>query len=242
MRALLFCSLILTACTLGTSTNGDSGKAKFEYGSCLFGCEVGQAMMTGTAETIRVTASSIPPVTARSTDESVLAVGDATRECCAPNASCRTVTSNTACNEGESVTLDVPVVAKGTGSAELVLDQDGTPFDSVMMKVAAPASLVLSCGNPGSIALHVGDLCGLSWVARDSSGDALMATTGVTVTTSDVTVASLSTGLLSSNESTITATQQLFFSSAVTARASGTATISANAGGATSQVVVSVTP
>jgi hypothetical protein len=245
MRFLLFGSLMLTACfELGSATNGDAGHVKFEYGSCLFGCKVDEAMMNGTTEKIRVTASSIPPVIPRSTDSSIIAVGDATRQCCPSNGNgpCRTLGSNNACNDSEIPSLDIPVVTKGVGTAELVLDQGGTPFDSVTLKVAAAGSLVLSCGEPGTFDMKTGDECGLSWTASDSNGDALMATTGVTVTTSDPTIAALSTGFVASNASTIEASQQLFAGSSVTARAPGVATISASAGNATSKVLLSVTP
>jgi hypothetical protein len=61
------------------------------------------------------------------------------------------------------------------------------------------------------------------------------------MTTSDPSVADFATGLLGTKESSITAIQGLFGSSLVT-HAVGTTTIAASAGGATSQLVVSVTP
>jgi hypothetical protein len=178
MRFLL-CSLMLTACSfqLGTSTNGDSGHAKFEYGSCLFGCTVDQPMMNGTTESIRVVASVIPPVTVRSTDSTVFSVGEATRECCPAQGACQVLDASTACANGDSVSFNVPIIATGPGSAELVLDQgDGTRFDGVSLTVAQPKSLVVSCGNAGSVTLVNSTSCALSWTARDASGTALMST------------------------------------------------------------------
>jgi len=248
MRSLFFFSLVLTACSfqLGSSTQGETGHARFDYGSCLFGCKVDQAMMVGTSEVISVSSSSssIPAVTVRSTDESVFTVGEATRECCTPNA-CRALTANIACNSGETATLSIPVVAVGAGSADLVLDQDAqTTFDSVTLSVAQPTSLAMTCGSSTTtdVAIVRGTSCALGWKARDASGNVLMATTGVTMSISDATVADFSSGLLSTHESSITATQGLLGSS-LNARSVGGAVITANApGGVTTQFGVAVTP
>jgi hypothetical protein len=244
MRFLLLGSLILTACSfqLGSSTSGEDGHAKFEYASCFFGCSVDQAMMTGTAESIRVTSSvDIPPVTARSTDSSVVSVGEATRECCLPKGSCRTLVSTEACASGETATLTVHVVANAPGSAELVLDHEGAVFDAVALTVAQPESLVISCNGTAAITLAKDGDCGLAWTAKDAHGATLMASTGVMMTTSDPTVADFSSGLLGTKSSTVTATQGLFGTSLV-AHSAGVTTIDASASNATSQLVVHVTP
>jgi hypothetical protein len=242
MRFLGLCSLMmLAACQLGSSTEGSSGKVSFDYTACFFGCNLDAAMMTGTKETIRVTGSVIPAVSVRSSDETVMSVGAATRSCCAGSGACRTLASTTPCNDGESVTLDVPVFANNTGSAQLVLDQGGTPFDFVTLKVAAPQKIVLSCGRLASIALPKSEQCALSWTASDADGNALVASSGVTATTSDPNVASLSNGFVTTNESKIAASQG-FLGSFVTANAVGQATITATASGQTSTVSVSVTP
>jgi hypothetical protein len=241
---LLLSLVMLTACNfqLGTSTNGDSGNARFEYGACLFGCKVNQAMMTGTSEIIRVTGSSIPAIHASSTATSVMSVGAETRECCTQKGACRTITASDVCATGETASLSITVITKTAGSAELVLDQNGTTFDSVTLTVADPKSLVVACGNkPGSTTLPRNQECGLTWTARDASGNALMATTGVTMITTDATVADFATGLLGEKSSSVTATQGLFGTSIAT-HAAGEATITATANGASAQYVVDVAP
>lgn len=250
MRSFFFFSLVLTACSfqLGSSTPGTGGHAQFEYASCFFGCKVDQAMMVGTSETISVSSSSsssIPAVRPQSSDESVFSVGEATRECCTANA-CHTLTANTACASNETATLSIPIVANGAGSADLVLDRadDTGVFDSVTLTVAQPKSLAMSCGKSTStdVAIVQGTSCSLGWTARDASGNALMATTGVTMTISDPTVADFSSGLLSTHESSITATQGLLGSSLNGLSVGGaviTATASSNV---STQFGVAVTP
>jgi len=248
MRFLL-ASLVLTGCSfhlapLGSSTVGETGHAEFSYSACFFGCKVDQAMMVGTSEMIRVKATSIPKVTLRSTDEATLSIGDATRECCVPNGgACHDVHVSDDCASGEvSTSLSVFVVANAPGSAKLVLDQDGDTFDAVTLDVAQPASLTVSCGSGTSkVALAATASCSLGWTARDASGNALMASTGVTMTTSDAKIADFQATILSADASSITAMQGML-GSTLTAHAPGDATVSANASGATGTLAVHVTP
>jgi len=243
--------LLLTACSfhvgpLGTSTQGEHGTAQFAYDACLFGCKIDSAMMVGTSEIIRVTAIAIPPVEVRSSDDGAFSVSAATRHCCTANAgACHDLPANEACAVDETTSsLSISVVANGAGNAELVLDagQKAGVFDSIALDVAEPASLAVSCGTGvGDVSLASTSSCSLGWTARAANGDVLMASTGVTMTTSDPKVADFRATILSANESSITALQGML-GSTLDAHSAGETTIQANAGGASSKLAVHVTP
>jgi hypothetical protein len=99
------------------------------------------------------------------------------------------------------------VNAVAAGSATLMLVAgDGTTFDAMNLTVAEPTTFTALCAPYGSTgashatfsetgpyaplptSMKPGAACVLGWTATDANGDDLMASTGVTFTSSDPTV------------------------------------------------------
>ncbi len=241
---LIALPLVLAACTfhLGNSTAGADGHAQFAYSSCFFGCSVDEPMMLGTEEHISVTASSIPGVSISSSSPDVVSVLGATRSCCTSDGGCRTADVATACAAGETTTLDMTVDALGIGTGTVSLvKEDQSVFDEVTLEVAKPHDIALTCNNAdGSITLVRAKSCGVAWSVNDERGRALMASKGVTLTTSDVSVVALEQ-LLSGPVATVEATQGFFLSPTIVGVHAGSATIGATSNGVVASMPVKVT-
>jgi len=233
------CIFVTSACTFGTS--GEDGRATFSYHSpsCLLGCDVTQAMMVGTNESLFATASTIPPVSVVSSAPHVVSPGVVTRTCCENSqdgSSCTTSGPGDSCQASEtpSLTIDVSALAAGTSTLTLV-QSDGTTFDGVTLTVAAPASLAVTCAtNTGSgpipSVLAPFTSCTLGWTATAANGNPLIASAGVTFTSSDPNVVAFETPFQTGQETTVAASQGLLASSSLFAVGPGNAVVTAAAG------------
>ena len=68
--------LALPACSvdLGSSTEGELGRATFSYSSCFFGCAVDHPVLAGATARVSVAGDGLPELTAVSSDVRVLQV------------------------------------------------------------------------------------------------------------------------------------------------------------------------
>lgn len=198
--------------------------------------------MLGTEEHISVTASSIPGVSISSSSPDVVSAVTATRSCCPSDGACRTADLATACASGETTTLDLTVDALGVGTATVSLVKDDqSVFDQVTLEVAKPHEINLTCDNAdGSITLVRSKSCGVAWSVNDDSGRPLMASKGVTLTTSDVSVVALEQ-LFSGPVATVEASQGFLVSPSIVGVHVGSATIDATASGVVASMPVKVT-
>jgi hypothetical protein len=249
--ALIAAVALTSACSFSTSTSGEDNHASFSYDACLFGCATTQAMMVGTEESIGVS-GSIPPVAVLSSDPSVVAIGQESRTCCRANdsSSCQTLAPTDACAPDMTARLSISVSALAAGTAKLRLVQsDGTTFDDVTLTVAEPVGLAVTCssdGNNAPMPSTVTQSCFLGWTATDKGGNPLIATTGVTFTTSNANVVAFSgpSSLLGQPQivDTITPTQALFQSSSLMPTGPGDAIITVAASQAKVLFAVHSTP
>ncbi|HEY1956580.1 MAG TPA: hypothetical protein VGH28_13245 [Polyangiaceae bacterium] len=230
---------------VGGETNGAHGNGTFSYASCLLGCDTTTPMMLNDEEDVSVAGSIPASVSVESSAPSVVAVKSASRVCCEKDAdagSCRTLALNDACAAGETASLTVKVDAAAAGSGDLAIKaSDGSVWDSVTLSVEPAASLALACNTPTSVTLAPNTTCAVTWKATDASGRGLMSTAGIQLTTSDPAVASFN-GFLSTDQSSIVATPQLFGDVSIHARAAGDAVVTGSGGGATETLAVHVTP
>jgi hypothetical protein len=198
---IVFLVLGAGGCNGPNDTEGTAGRLRFAYwSSCVFGCVLDHAMMSGTSEDIDVTpepGGDLPGVTATTDDPSVASVEGGWRNC---------VTSTgdgTLYEQGDlktpcTASLDtgaITVAAHSPGATVLrVLRLDGSLLDSVALEVAAAAKVGLEC-NSSTIVLSIGmtvdQTCGLTPVAFDANDTPLQATQGIVVTSLDPSVALL---------------------------------------------------
>ena len=232
MKKLLLASLALIPCFTGCSpiptndTPGSSGRAAFAYtGESLFGTPIDRPMMPGASTTIAVRpVGALPPVTARSSDPSVLTVTGSSRSCItsvvtrtpmsvSESSTSITLALDQSCPAGTSEvgTLTVDAVAPGTATLILTL-ADGSVFDSVPVAVAPPARLAIRCGSDSEadpLRVPVGGTCRLEPTVFDASGAALLGGY-VSVSLDDPSIAEMST-LLSPHVSSIGIESHEFF-------------------------------
>ena len=243
-----------------TQTVGLEGNASFSFLGRAPSAPTTKPMMVGTQETIAITGvmSTLPAVSAVSSAPTVVSIAQV--GCC--NGVCDP-SSTDACPATTAV--DVLVNALAAGSATLmVLRGDGTTFDEVNLSVAEPTSLDVLCapfgetnsdpptfsttGSPEPIpaSMTMGSACALTWTASDTTGDDLMASTGVTFTSSDAAVVAFEPiDLFSVQPATLgmlEATQALGNVDLLVATGSGQSTIVATARAATQSASVQVAP
>jgi hypothetical protein len=235
---------IATACTLGHgNSSGIDHTLQFSYtsGECLFGCSLAEPLMVGTEEHLSIQ-GPLPAVLVVSTDPSIIAVSNPSLDCCTKDASGTTCSSTTesTCPSGSSPHLTVDVAALGPGTARVrVLDTTGgKEIDAVDIDAEAPASLSVTC-SPSTVA--VGDATGISWTVHDTQGAPLRATRGLVLTTSDVNVVALESGLFGSPTDSIPADANLF-GSAVLGVSAGDAVITATVANLSATTTVHVKP
>jgi hypothetical protein len=201
--------------------------------------------------------AAIPALTITSSAPNVVAIVSATRQCCALTANSQTCDAPTdvsaSCPDGDIASISVRVSALGVGSATITLARsDASIYDAVDVSVAAPATLTLDCDpldvdahgdqsileserGPLPSTLTNGSKCALGWKAQDANGTTLIASTGVTIASSDPTVIGFQS--MSDLDQTTTGQAQADQSNRgntmVAALASGTSTLTAQAGGTT---------
>ncbi len=244
-----FVSSIAVACSfqLGGETNGTHGNAVFSYSNCFLGCTTTTPMMLGDEEKVSVTGSLPASVSVETSAPSVVSVKSSSRECCTSNtdgggSACREIGLNEACDPGETASLNVTVDAGTVGlSVLLVKKSDGSVWDSVSLSVEQAASLSLACKTAPSVTLAVNATCPITWVAKDAAGRGLMSTSGLHLTTSDKSIVALS-GFLTTDQSDIVAVPEILGDVTAHALATGDATVTGTAGGATETLSVHVTP
>lgn len=230
---------------IGPTPNGAQGNASFSYSACLFGCDTTRPMMLADEEHVEVSGSIPDGVVVETSDPSIVSVKSASRMCCPNDAdagTCHTIALNDACATNETASLDVVVDAPGAGSTDLRLKKaDGSVWDSNTLTVEKAASLSLACNTPKAVTLADHATCDVTWVATDASGQGLMSTKGIHLTSSDGAVAAFGS-FAQTNQADIQATPELFGNVSVVAVAPGDATVTASGGGTTETLAVHVTP
>jgi hypothetical protein len=253
LKSVMLATAVL-AVGCSTETSGADGKDEFSYQSCLLGCGMDKHMMVGTTEAISVSASNIPSVSIASSNGGIFEIGVTSRTCCEQGGAqtCRTAGPSDTCEPNENASLSVTVSALAAGDADLQLVEGGTVYDSVTLHVSEPVGLKVTCAensnnNPVPSTMADGEQCVLGWSATDSGGNDLLATTGVTFTSSDVdVVAFLASPPLLGPPSTPVATlqpsQALFQQATLSAQAQGNAVVTATASHATLAIPIAVGP
>ena len=242
MRTLTLILIVLTLPACGSTTSGVEGDTQFFYDVCLFPCGVSQPMMTGTEENITIT-GDIPSVTVDTTNHAVAFVaGAVTRMCCSgSNCTGGNLFAQGTCPTGESTQLSLKVQARSAGTTMLTLTSGGATFDSVQLTVSDAATLVVTCTEkPVPASMTVTQDCALGWTARDSHNTQLMASSGVTFTSTDASVVAFQPPF-SPVVGTVNASQDLF-SWDLLAVGPGSATMTASAMSANVVVPIVVTP
>jgi hypothetical protein len=226
-----------TACGgAASATEGIDMRASFSYSSsCVFGCAVDHAMMSGTSEAISIKpkpGSGLPGLTALTDDPSVASV-ESTRRRCITSAPSEIRFDpgalGTPCSPPDTGFVTVSARTRGKTTLRL-LRLDGSLFDHVSLEVAALARVGVECNSSSevtSISMTVGQTCGLTPVAFDASGTPLQTSQGIQLAILDPSVAR-SNGLQSGS------TVQLM------AFAAGNTTIVASAGAVSAQIPVHV--
>lgn len=231
---------------LGSSTEGERGRAQFSYsGSCLFGCAIDHPVMAGASARISIQAlegKDLPEVNGQSSDPAVLAV---TTEhgfsCCKSSSSestCSSAKRGDTCPDGFTMTISqwMNVTAGRAGTARVsIVDAAGGLVDSIQIEVADAASATLKSGEStlDRVDLTVGTSATLQAELHDKSGRPLEASSGLRFTTSDITVASFDDPSFIFADPRGVATIErggLFTSATLRGRKAGTATVQVSAG------------
>jgi hypothetical protein len=184
------------------------GQASFAFEGTLPSTPTTKPMMVGTQEPIAVikaphAGAGLPALSVVSSAPNIVSVAQVI--CC--NGGCDLLAPSTTNACTATLTLQITVNAVAAGSATLMLvADDGTTFDEVNLTVAEPTSLTALCApygetetNPATFSttgsptpvpasMKLGAACALTWTATDASGDDLMASTGVTFTSSNPSV------------------------------------------------------
>jgi hypothetical protein len=243
-------SLASAACTVSSPGTGgtDTGKLDFAYesGTCLFGCSVGgHAMMLGTSESLSAqTSEALSGVTVTVDDPSVVqvAAGSVELYCNSSSNGSSSATLMTGCPSGTSSTVDFGIVARGAGTTKLHVLQAGTEVDGIDLVVEAPATITPTCSVTGSAsALRVGSQCTIGWTATDAQGNALQASSGVSLVVANPAVADLTGFFSPGTGSEPDASDGIFSSTALKALSPGSTTLTASAGSASATLPVDVT-
>ncbi|HEV3191895.1 MAG TPA: hypothetical protein VGY54_15395 [Polyangiaceae bacterium] len=179
------------------ATEGIDMRASFSYvSSCVFGCAIDHAMMTGTSEDISVRpkpGGTLPGLNAVTDDPSVVSLESTGRSCVTSTPSEIRYDPGalaTPCSPADTGYVTVSARTPGTTTLRL-FHLDGSLFDHVLLEVAAQARVGVECNTSvtvSSISMTVGQTCGLTPVAFDASGTPLQASQGIQLTILDPSV------------------------------------------------------
>jgi hypothetical protein len=200
---------------------------------------------------------SIPPVTVTSSRSDVVAIAKATRSCFQPDTTDgqQTIDLGGTCPDGDFTDLSLALDALAPGSSTLTFTgTDGTVYDTITLNVAAPNELDLLCDplhvdpttkssglqpsetGPLPTTMQLGSACSFAWRARDAAGNSLIASNGVSVSSSSAIIGFESVGELSlqvAPQPAVAADQTSAGDTMIVASGTGDATITAQTGSVT---------
>lgn len=202
LASLALVSLLATGCSidLGTSTNGEKGRAQFSYSAtCFLGCAIDHPVMSGAAARITISGKGLPEVEAVSGNPGVATVRtDHTYSCCKSDASsseCSTAKKGDTCPSGFSMEVSQSMKVEGlrAGFTRIALiDDAGKTIDALQLEVAEPVSATLRSGSSSvdKLELAVGAGATLQAEVHDSTGRKLEGSDGLRYVTADAKIAS----------------------------------------------------
>jgi hypothetical protein len=185
MRHLAFLALALVplaGCSidLGSSTDGEKGRAQFSYsGTCFLGCAVDHPVMSGGVARITISGKDLPEVNAQSSNTAVLTVTtEHTYSCCtstSDSVSCSAAKKGDTCPSGATMNIGQSMTVTGHRagfSRVLLIDGASKEIDAIQLEVADAANVTLKNGDArlDKIDLTVG--LGVTFTAeiRDAGG------------------------------------------------------------------------
>jgi hypothetical protein len=202
-------------------------------------------MMLGAEEDVIVTGSIPDGVTV--TSGGPVSVQKTLRSCCAASdvgsPTCRTVVLGDACEPNEetaSLTVSIRASFVTEGWSDLsIRKSNGAVWAGVRLSVERAASLGLVCDLANPVTVASLGWCNVTWNATGASGEPLMSTSAIFLTSSDPTVAVFGVFLdMNVNEGNAVAAPGV----TIEGRQPGDATITAIGGGVTELLRVHVTP
>jgi hypothetical protein len=208
MRALASLALALATsvtavgCSidLGSSTDGEQGRASFSYSSCFFGCAVDHPVMTGATAGIRIEGKDLPEVDGRATDPSVASVTTEHNFTCCKSTSntttCEAAHRGDRCAEGFTLnisqSMNVTGLRAGSTKIHLVDSASKKIIDTLNLEIADAAAVTLKSGETKleKLEMAVGGGVTLTTEIRDAANRPLETSNGVSLTTMNLEIAS----------------------------------------------------